>query len=127
VKVLALALGTLLLFGTANAQADLQRTLVGNWKGTFYTRAGAAERIIVVKSVLEQNGAWVVDGAIGPAGSLIPFQGTVETIKGEHVLKFMAGKYPTELTIKKDGKHLEGWATNPENAYNFSAKFEKAE
>jgi len=126
-RTLGAMLGVLFLFSTAHAQMDFEKTLVGNWKGTFYTRAGAFDRIIAIKSVREQEGKWVIEGGIGPAGTLTPFQGTIETTKGDAVLKFMAGKYPTELTVQKDGKHLEGWATNPENSYNFSAKFEKVD
>jgi hypothetical protein len=125
-RTLALILGVLLSFGIAQGQMDLEKAVMGSWNGIVYTRAGAYERTLVIKSVQGQDGKWVVEGAIGRAGAWAPFQGTMETVTGEAVLKLMAGKYPSELTVK-DGRRLEGWMLNPENNYKWSAKFERIE
>jgi len=109
---LAWALALMLCCVTpGGAQSDVSRLLVGRWNGETDGPSGMYDRTLIIKSVTDSN---VVDGEYGGPGGLLggklyPVRGTVETINGELVIRFLTPeRRHAVLTLQKDGKRLIG-------------------
>ncbi len=126
----------------SGAGDDLAQTLVGRWDGQVGKHkrgaAGVQDRILVIRSVTQQEGKWTLAAAYGTKGrGLSPVvDASVEKAGGEIALKFKVPEgadgqmHPMELTLFKDGKHLIGAIyvfAGARGGNTREAKFEKAE
>ncbi len=65
--LLVRGVGAWLLIGTAHAQADLEKTLVGRWEGEVATRQArnVVNRVLTIKSVKDEGGKWTSEALLG--------------------------------------------------------------
>ncbi|HET8575844.1 MAG TPA: hypothetical protein VFO18_02000 [Methylomirabilota bacterium] len=120
------------------AQEDLAQALVGRWDGQVEFPTGVFGRILIIRSLEQKDGKWVLTAAYGPKGrGLSPVRdASIETTGREVLLKLKVPDgadrrmFPMELTLLKDGKHLVGTiylAAGARGGSTRPAKFEKAE
>jgi hypothetical protein len=112
---LLMVVGLLLGAGTAPAQADAVKPLVGTWKGEFQQllKKGAdTTLVLIIKSVTEQGGKWVADGRLGfTEAKTAPVKIDVDTSGSKPTLRF-AGAGGTAYSLNlMDDKNLVGTAT----------------
>jgi hypothetical protein len=136
------ALGAAMLVGwltaPAGAREDLSQMLVGRWSGQVVWPRVTADRLLVIRSIEQRDGKWVLTAAYGVKGKgpSPVVDGSLEKAGKEVVLKFKVHDgpqrrlLPMELMLVKDGKHLSGSlyiteGLNPRTPR--PAKFEKAE
>lgn len=88
---MALRIGIILLLtlGTAHAQDDSRRALIGTWQGQVSVRKDP-ERTLVVKSITRQGDHWVSNIHYGTTGKgLSHLQARIEVSGGTPALTFM--------------------------------------
>ncbi len=121
---LASALLVLILAGPSHAAAqgvDLEKALVGTWKGEVQMASGTYPRTLVIKSIQQQGRQRAVDAEYGGPGGygagsakLEPVDMLVELVGNDVVLRFRAEDLsPVELSLYRDGRHLMGSVLAP--------------
>src|SRR5262245_64850168 len=82
----AMALSTLVLFtvSISRAEMDLDRSLVGTWKGTIGGfRGGGGDRTLMIRAVTQKDGKWTADGLYGITGKArLPVEIEVDVRRG---------------------------------------------
>jgi hypothetical protein len=100
--------------GIAGAQADPAAALVGTWEGelTFRTNTADANRTLVIKSVIQQDGKWVGEGLYGTTGKNLSKVAIDVDVKGRRPsLQFTSGEGSVIKLDLLDPKSLVGTLT----------------
>ena len=108
---LLLAFGAIVALATpARAQSDIQMALWGTWQGVVHPpERGNPARILVVESIVEQNGRWLATGGFGiPGKPLAPIEIEVDTSGERPSLRFTTATKATVSLSLLDDTHMVG-------------------
>jgi hypothetical protein len=132
----ALALSTLALFtlSISDAETDLNKSLVGTWKGAIDGfRAGTGDRTLMITAVSQKDGQWTADGLYGITGKrLLTAQIEVDVSREWPSLRFTTAAQPPSIVRLNllGGRDLVGTLTRHAGAFTqwqYSIKLEKVE
>src|SRR5262245_2355953 len=113
----AMALSALVLFtvSISGAEMDLDRSLVGTWKGAVGGfRCAAADRTLMITAVNHKNGQWTADGLYGITGkTLLPVEIEVDVSREWPSLRFATAAQPPSIVRLNllSGRDLVGTLT----------------
>ncbi len=138
-SAVALALLALPLVLSAG-QVEVSKLLVGEWKGNIEGRWGAGQwarprpRTLVIHSVREEKGRWIVEARWGlPGRRLYPVDVTLEVDGSDVSLRFPTpkGGGKVDLDLRKErylvGEQVQPMAGFSYQTWHFIVRLEKVE